>query len=87
MDEKTKEILEWGKHCDLDQCEKAYQLGEMSISWIDYTYDWFNKLPEDEQMEHLDNAWDTDGYYSDFYIWWEGLAPAKREAIYGAIVN
>ena len=77
-----EEILRWGTYCDLDECEKAYQLGEMSISWIDYTYKWCNKLPQ-----AVDNEWDMDAYYSDFNIWWTSLSDSKREAIYNAINN
>lgn len=86
-EDKEKEILAWGQFCDLDQCEKAYLLGGMSVTWSDYTYDWFNALPQSEQMERLDDAWDMDAYYDDFYKWWSGLSTEKRETIYNAVNN
>ena len=80
-------ILNWGQSCDLDQCEEAYRLGGTSVTWSDYTYDWFNALSESEQMEHLDNAWDMDKYYADFYTWWDSIGSAKRSEIYKQIMK
>ena len=87
MDYYEQEILNWGQSCDLDQCEKAYQLGGKSVTWSDYTYDWFNALSESEQMECLDDAWDVDKYYADFYFWWDSIGSAKRGEIYNQIMK
>ena len=76
-----------GTSFDLDQTTKAYELGGESIYWTDYTFKWFNELPESEQNKHLDNAWDMDKYYKDFDEWWQNLPSSKQEEIYNAIIG
>jgi hypothetical protein len=80
-------LNEIGTSFDLDQTTKAYRLGDVNINWTDYTYDWYNELPEDEQMkdENLDKAWDMDAYYADFDKWWKSLPTEKQQEIYNNI--
>ena len=58
-------LNEIGTSFDLDQTTKAYRLGDVNINWTDYTYDWYNELPEDEQMkdENLVNLIKGGGIY------------------------
>lgn len=78
-----------GTSFDLSQTEKAYALGGMNVSWIDYTFDWYRNLSEHQQMalESLDNAWDMDKYYDDFDAWWVELPTEKQAEIYHQIFN
>ena len=71
----------------LDQTTKAYELGGVNVYWTDYTYDWYNNLSQEEQMEeaNLDNAWDMDKYYEDFDNWWMSLSTEKQNEIYNQI--
>lgn len=69
---------------DLDQTEKAYKLGGKSVSWSDYTFDWYKNLSQEEQLKdaNLENAWDMDKYYEDFDNWWQSLSTEKQNEIY-----
>ena len=85
MDEKFLKYI--GTSFDLDQTSKAYDLGGVNVSWIDYTFDWYNALSEEEQMEVLNrgDAWDVDKYYEDFDKWWMSLPTEKQNEIYNQI--
>lgn len=87
MDKDFLKVI--GTSFDLGETEKAYKLGGVNTCWSDYTFDWYNALPEDEQMkeENLDNAWDMDAYYADFDEWWVNLPTEKQNEIYNEIYN
>lgn len=84
-----KELDEIGKAFDLDETIKAYDFGGENVYWTDYTFDWFNELPQEEQMkaENSDHAWDSDSYFEDFDNWWCSLPKEKQEEIYNKIQN
>lgn len=68
-----------GFYLDLEECEKAYQLGGKNRTWSDYTYEWSDK--EQTEDRNLDNAWAMDKYYSDFETWWISLSETEQKRI------
>ena len=80
---KEKNLNMFGQILVLDECEKAYTIEGVKVTWTDYTYDWYNNLSEKEQQEekNLDNAWDMDAYYTDFNNWWVSLSENKQRSI------
>ena len=54
-----KNYLKMGLGFDLNMTTLAYRLGGKDIHWTDYTFDWYNKLSDEEQMkeENLEYAW------------------------------
>jgi len=63
-----------GKYFDLDQTERAYQLGGKKVTWMDYAYS------EEEQKEH-DEMWDIESYFADFDAWWDSLEDEQKMSI------
>ena len=67
------EILEWGNHCDIDECEQALSIASQMqgtkapFTWSDYTTS--------------DDEWDCDKYYQDFMKWWEELGTKRRRMV------
>ena len=62
-----------GTALDLDKTEKAYSLGGVSKTWVDYS------IPG---ATDPDNLWDQDAYYDDFDAWWLGLPFKEKLRIY-----
>ena len=83
-DERETEIKSAGNWMDLDECEKAYSIGGIKTTWMDYTYDWYNNLPDEEKYD-CDNYWDDEKYYADFKAWWDSLPFAEQERIYNML--
>ena len=61
-----------GLFFDLDECQKAYELGGVKKSWMDYSY----SEPTDKGEE-----WDDNKFYEDFDTWWLNLPKTKQEEI------
>lgn len=65
----NKNILnQFGYFLDIDDTEKAYELANLKINWIDYSIG--------------NNSWDEDEYYKNFNKWWDNLSLDKKKEIY-----
>lgn len=60
-----------GLFFDLDECEKAYEVGGVQKTWMDYSY------PHSESTEE----WDENKFYEDFDTWWLNLPKTKQVEI------
>lgn len=60
-----------GLFFDLDECEKAYEVGGVNKTWMDYSY------PCSESTEE----WDENKFYEDFDTWWLNLPKTKQVEI------
>lgn len=75
--EKAMEIIDRHEisvagHCfDLDETEKAYELGGVNKHWTDYTTEY--------------DKWDEEAYYKDFNSWWSNLSFDEQKRIYNKI--
>lgn len=60
-----------GLFFDLDECEKAYEVGGVNKTWMDYSY------PDSKSTEE----WDDNKFYEDFDTWWLNLPKTKQAEI------
>ena len=84
---KWKEIVGAADWLDLDQCQRAYELGGINKTCLDYTIEGYNELSLEEQ-ERLSNegkAWDDKRFYANFKEWWLSLDNDKRKEIYNQL--
>ena len=61
-----------GLFFDLDECQKAYELGGIKKSWMDYSY---------SELTDKGEEWDDNKFYEDFDTWWLNLPEAKQAEI------
>lgn len=83
-DERETEIKSAGEWLDLDKCEMAYSIGGKKTTWMDYEYDWYKQLTNDDKCD-CEDYWDDEKYYADFKEWWDSLPFAEQERIYNML--